>query len=315
MQTRIMGFLFLNLILLPLGASAQTEEPTDLTVLTFEAHVDGLDDDATRRIAVAVDSAAGEYDDWRVWEGLPTRLPLAEQYGCTDEMIEARCLGLIAEGRHALLIVGSIQRSSSDSDYGFIISVDLVSALDGGTILATVSERTEDHALSEAQIRALGRLIVYHLRETAGLSVEETEPTLPEDEPISEPPVPARRGLDFLSPLGWSLVAAGAASFAGLVGVWVRLNDLNNDPEYNAYRQMTPQGFYLCSEVAPDHVRSTCDEGTTLEIAQHVLLITSLILGGAGATALILDATGVGSVSLAPHASPTSAGLDLHLTF
>jgi len=314
MQTRILGFLFLNLILLPLGASAQTEEPTHVSVMGFESSEE--DANFASLISVSVHSAVRIYDDWRAWEGIPNLGFYARQYGCAETMPTSslQCLGRIAGGRNELLITGNVQRTSATDDYDYTVSVDLVSAEDGGTIVSSVNERFEGHRMTPENMSELANRIVRGLREEADLPVSSELATVP-DVLFEDVPAPGRRGLDWIAPLGWTLLAAGAATFGGLVGVWVRLNDLNNDPAYNAYRAMTPQNVYLCGDGAPAFALSICNEGSSLEVAQHALLITSLILGGAGTVALILDAAGVGSVSLAPRASPTSAGLDLHLTF
>lgn len=311
MQIRIWGFLLLTLM--PAAASAQAESSTPtLVVFGFLPDAQG-DDDFMRRAGAAVHTEAQSYDDWAVRSGLPSYEYTAENLGCVEPYSSLDCWQRIAARSDAMLVIGSFERNSTRDDFGFLIHVDLISR--DGTLIGSVAESTPGHELAEDQYRALARRIIRGLRRRAGLPVDETEPEPPPIIASMADAPSVRRGPDFLSPLGWSLLAGGLASFGGLIGVWVRINDLDHDPAFSAYREMTPQGVYLCGDGAPDHVRAVCREGSDLEIAQDALIIISLILGGGGLTTLILDAAGVGSVEVRPRAGLTSAGLDLHLTF
>ena len=109
--------------------------------------------------------------------------------------------------------------------------------------------------------------------------------------------------------LGWSLIGLGVALVLADIPVWVRVNDLNNDPGYRAYRMSLPMVANACTSEAPGNVRSICDEGTALEILQFVFLGLGV---ASAATGALLLATGV---LVSPSVSTDRATLTVSGTF
>lgn len=118
--------------------------------------------------------------------------------------------------------------------------------------------------------------------------------------------------------VGWPLVAAGAVFFGGFAATYARIDALNQDPDFYAYRSAVgismPGATSVCEAAATDssalaaHARSVCGESSILEPLQYVLLATGAVSLVAGLTLVLVDANvsdaqvsvavGPGSVSL-----------------
>jgi hypothetical protein len=107
--------------------------------------------------------------------------------------------------------------------------------------------------------------------------------------------------------IGWSLIGLGGALLLSEIPIMVRINDLNNDPGYRAYRySLLPTGT-ACTPDAPGNVSSICSEGSTLEILEFVFLGLGLASAGTGALLLATGVLVTPSVS-ADHATLSVTG-------
>jgi hypothetical protein len=154
-----------------------------------------------------------------------------------------------------------------------------------------------------------------------------------------------KRGSD-LSWLGWTLVGVGGASLAGAVVSMAVVNDVNDDPLYEDYRdavargndrvrmQNNPQEVVddVCdaAELGLDYgfsagnlqkVNDLCSKGATFEVLQWVFLGTAVAAGGVGTYLLLTSGSepsepkAAAKLTLQPRWSPGRASLSATLRF
>lgn len=187
------------------------------------------------------------------------------------------------------LIYGSLHRIDHGSDFDFSIEIYYAAHAQAG-VSATYTGTVGSHP-SSREIHSLARRIIASLA-----------------------PASAAPSYDWL---GWTLIGVGAAAFAGDIAVWTRLNDLNHDSAYLAYRMSFPSGSTnnVCLG-ASGRISDICSEGSLLEALQYVLLGAAVAAIGTGVIALILGMAGPRPpILLRPSVGPTSAKLALELAF
>lgn len=121
--------------------------------------------------------------------------------------------------------------------------------------------------------------------------------------------------------IGWSLLGASAVSLATTIGIWVRLNAIQNNPEVMAYRERADVSVSdvcdLPSDGSPQaiHVHDLCSEGSTFEVLQYVFLGLTGAFATGGVIALLLNPSAERAVSLVPSVGRGQANLRLMLAF
>jgi hypothetical protein len=140
--------------------------------------------------------------------------------------------------------------------------------------------------------------------------------------------------------LGWGAVGVGAAFAIATIYSWVRIERINKDDDYTAYRGLYPKGGEsdVCAQAARGAQQAVnaglerkadelCNEASTLETLQYVFLAGAVVGGGVG-TYLLLTARdkpnssgsralrpAPTSLSLHPRVGAQSAGFAATLTF
>ncbi len=154
-------------------------------------------------------------------------------------------------------------------------------------------------------------------------------PADPPNAPIA--PAAAEPGPD------WQLIGgiAGIVLGTGLavVGLYstLRVTDINDDSDFNAYRSRIPSNRNACEAARdgeqvsatgqpdPGHIADLCDEGETLQILQGIAIPTSLLVGLAGwvlvGTSDTWCGTGDGAVQIATWVGPAGGGLGITARF
>ena len=130
---------------------------------------------------------------------------------------------------------------------------------------------------------------------------------------------------------GIALIAAGALSFGVTVYSWARIEAIESDSQFQAYRSgwPDPPPRDVCTSAErgvmngmadPGAVADLCSEASTLEVLQYVFLGVAVAAAGTGAVFL---ATGIGgggsgeseSVSLLPSFGPEGGRLTARIRF
>jgi hypothetical protein len=136
--------------------------------------------------------------------------------------------------------------------------------------------------------------------------------------------------------LGWTSVGIGAAFAIATIYSWVRIEKINDDPDYLAYRAAYPRANLtngvsnVCDraragelamtmpeqEKLEKSARGLCDEASTLETLQYVF-IGGTVLGAGVGTFLLLTANREprATVRLSPRFDAQSASLAATLSF
>src|SRR5690606_5452275 len=131
---------------------------------------------------------------------------------------------------------------------------------------------------------------------------------------------------------GIALIAAGALSFGVTIYSWARIEAIESDSQFNAYRSGWPdppppdvcasaEAGVMNGPTDPRAVADLCSEASTLEVLQYVFLGVAVAAAGTGAVFL---ATGIGggggesespSVSLLPSFGPEGGRLTARIRF
>jgi hypothetical protein len=100
---------------------------------------------------------------------------------------------------------------------------------------------------------------------------------------------------DWRNVTGWSLVGAGAGVLGLWIGSWVRVDEIQNDPDLELYRQLAGAGVddvCVLAAASPDdpfavRIVDLCDEGNAWATVWNVTLPLWVVLWGTGAGFLI----------------------------
>ena len=102
---------------------------------------------------------------------------------------------------------------------------------------------------------------------------------------------------DWRNIAGWSLIGAGTSALGLWIGAWVRVEEIQDDPELNLYRQMFPYSDDVCEnarrstgDLLADRIVDLCDEGQAWATVWNVTLPLWIVLWGTGAGFLIWHA-------------------------
>jgi hypothetical protein len=170
------------------------------------------------------------------------------------------------------------------------------------------------------------------LRTAAHPAGDETQPRA--DDETEPPPAKPRRSLRKI--MGWTSVGLAVAFAAATIYTWVRIDNINEDPDYLAYRAAYPRANLtngvsnVCAraqrgalaKVNPDQAeleasaRDLCNEADTLEMLQYVFIGGTVLTGGLG-TYLLLTGRDAprATVRLSPRFDAQSASLAATLSF
>lgn len=313
MYIRQIAFVFLFLVALPATAGAQS-----VYVLGINS-IEG-DDSVADRLSSAMRSALAE-QGCSVAEGTTTlaNMQLVVNDPVCANTVEIGCLNLISTRLETgSLVFGTLHRVYNDTGEELEAELHYYDRLER-RIIGHFTERMSLAASDEELANVASRAAIM----LAHCTHHETEPA-PVDEPVvasavEEPstPTPAPQAHDSLDWLGVTLGGLALAAFAGDIGVWVRLNDLNHDADFMAYRA---SGMFMGGNVctgATGHAADVCNEGGTLEVLEYVLLGTSLAALGGSIAVFVLGHTSESAphVSLLPSISPSRASLTLAVDF
>jgi len=160
-------------------------------------------------------------------------------------------------------------------------------------------------------------------------------PVAVEQEADSEPSPRPRRSLRRI--FGWVSVGLGAAFAAGTIYSWVRLKQISEDSDWNAYRHAYPKGSApggvknVCSQADKGALgmmdpalaklersaKDLCKEADLLEVAQYVLLGGAIVGGGVGSYLLLTSPRprASGDLSLRPRFDGQGAMIEASAAF
>lgn len=160
----------------------------------------------------------------------------------------------------------------------------------------TIVVRRGEEAIERRQVR---------LAEVASLSVAIRIGPAPRP-----PPPPVARALNVPA---IATLAVGGGIFAGLIGPWVRIPELQADPALEEARMRIGPDMGACGEDASLTVRGICDEALAWEVAQWVLLGASVAALAVGTVLLLVGGleVEVGRVALRPVLGSGVAGLSV----
>jgi len=138
------------------------------------------------------------------------------------------------------------------------------------------------------------------------------------------------------SPTDWQLIGGIAgltvgAAFA-VMGIYasVRVNDISDDAELDAYRARIPAGRNACEAARageqvsatgspdPGHVADLCDEAESLEVLQGIAIPTAVVVGLAGWVLVGTSDTwcSIGDdMALTPWVGPEGGGIGFRARF
>ena len=160
------------------------------------------------------------------------------------------------------------------------------------------------------------------------------EPQLRVDDSEHPPAAKPKRSLRKI--MGWTSIGLAAAFAAATVYTWVRIENINDDPDYLAYRGAFPRANLtngvknvcalaehgVLAEMMPDKAEleasanDLCNEADTLEVLQYVFIGGTLLTGGVGTYLLLTDkGEPRATVRLSPRFDAQSASLAATLTF
>jgi len=305
MHIRQMFLTFLLcLIVFPATASAQS-----IHVLGINS-IEG-DDDLARNLTNALRTSLSEqgcHVDPRDISLMQMSLAFGDTGMCSQ--IDVGCLDAIAQHiETGSLVFGIMHRVFTDVGQEVEVELHYYDRLERRIIshyTTRLSLETSQEALEAIADTAAPELIRCVRTESPEVAVDEDEEgSLPvathglsetsEEDLLIPPDQLVDAGFESTSRasnewIGWSLIGLGGALLLSEIPIMVRINDLNNDPGYRAYRySLLPTGT-ACTPDAPGNVSSICSEGSTLEILEFVLLGLGLASAGTGA---LLLATGV----------------------
>jgi hypothetical protein len=178
-------------------------------------------------------------------------------------------------------------------------------------------------------------LIEAGVEDTVALSVPAAA-SVPQSSDDSERPPPDKPKRSLRKILGWTSIGIGAAFAIATVYSWVRIEKINDDPDYLAYRASYPRANLpngvrnVCSRARAGELAATkpeqtaleksavdlCDEASTLETLQYVF-IGGTVLGAGVGTYLLLsgDREPRATVRLSPRFDAQSASLAATVSF
>jgi hypothetical protein len=180
-------------------------------------------------------------------------------------------------------------------------------------------------------------LIEAGVEDTIALTVPVPAPNAPDlrvDDSESPPVDKPRRSLRKI--LGWTSIGIGAAFAIATIYSWVRIEKINDDPDYLAYRAAYPRANLengvrnVCSRARAGELAASmpqqadleksaadlCDEARTLETLQYVF-IGGTVLGAGVGTFLLLTANREprATVRLSPRFGAQSASMAATVSF
>lgn len=152
----------------------------------------------------------------------------------------------------------------------------------------------------------------------------------------TEPPPPDKPKRSLRKILGWTSIGIGAAFAIATVYSWVRIEKINDDPDYLAYRASYPRANLpngvsnVCSRARAGELGAMnpeqraleqsavdlCDEANTLETLQYVFIGGTVVGAGVG-TYLLLSGNREprATVRLSPRFDAQSASLAATVSF
>jgi hypothetical protein len=320
----------LFLVALPAAASAQVS----MIVLGLNS-VEG-DDDLARDLTDALRRHAMEVPTWRTSDLNPSSLQMELAHNCTLYDADCRDQVLRTLGTGSM-IYGQMMRvmGVDGTDYEVVVRIFRYDALEtriiaaGEVHLTRFSTPEQLDAAAERTIRTLASGDPPLRASSVPVDEDETdvdlsvhpEPSTPD--PVSVP-APASYNHEWA---GWSLIGLGAALLIADIPVWLRLNDLNGDPDLIDYRHRLAFGATgdACSNASAGNplmvdgldpatasaqvsrVRGMCSEGAALEALQYVFLALGAASAGTGALLLATGVLVTPSVST-DHATLTVSG-------
>lgn len=333
MHIRQMFLTFLLcLIVFPATASAQS-----IHVLGINS-IEG-DDDLARNLTNALRTSLSEqgcHVDPRDISLTQMTLSVDPEGSSLCNQIDVQCLDSIAQHLSTgSLVFGIMHRVFTDVGQEVEVELHYYDRLERRIIshyTTRISLTTSPEALEAIADTAAPELIRCVRSESPEVTVDEDEV---DPRPARSAPVVSDDFPELAQPsagsnnewVGWSLIGLGAALVLADIPVWVRINDINNDPSYRDYRYRLAfgSGGDACSNASdgnilpvhglsvPDamqqvgHVRSLCSEGATLEALQYVFLSLGLASAGTGAALLLSGVLVTPSVS-ADRATITISG-------
>lgn len=146
----------------------------------------------------------------------------------------------------------------------------------------------------------------------------------PSEAPLVEEPVSAFAGMEgpedqkpssLRRIIGWSSLGIALGLTGATIYSWVRIGNINDDPQLQAYRaQFPPNVSDVCLEAEAgtltrdkrsqagleNSARSLCNEADTLEVLQYVFLGSAIAFAGIGTYLLVTDSKRQQTVSLRP---------------
>ena len=327
---------FAAMLLIAFGsvARAQPEEPAQpeagatapevIVVLGLGADAELAD--AAAAMTRALRATAATVPAWRVHDDTAATLESAMQaHSC--RAANRQCLERVANALDAARVVfGNVASEAS----GTVVTVTMHER--GATALgAPAREPLPAGERADADYEGVAEALWARL---AGAAYQPApEAVAPPEEEIEEPAPPPEPEEDFSSfemdaapapltstvepvpaaevdrtpwdddrvPIGIGLAVAGGVLIGTSLYAVVRLNDLNDDPEFTSFRARVPAGRDVCDELDDGntwgastsearHADAVCAEGKTLEVLGIVFLGAGIAAAGFG-TALLIGAS------------------------
>ncbi len=290
--------LFLASVLLPARGLAQES----VAVLGLQS-VEG-DDEIATALGSEIRAAAGEVPGWTVSSNATNIAQMSSGSDCAD--VDTSCLHRIAgtlQARH--IIYGTIHRRSEATSNGWFVNMTHFDDERGEIVAQVTDPFARDTVLSAFAHGLLARLQPAPAEET-------TQP-----EPVPTP----SNDHDLLRGFAVGLAVLGVGAFGGTIASWVRINDIQHDPRFQAYREIGwPPRTNVCTQAEHDRtaetVRGLCAEASTFEALQVVFLMTAALSAGGSGLLIGLDAAQPETdVAVRPQLGPGRVGLTLDTRF
>ena len=298
--------------------SAQAQNVSVLGIITQDGD-DNLADD----LSVALRNAVRETPGWVLIGGDVTAAQMMLAANCDPGLTvpDALCFHQIATMRdlptHPILLVyGTLSRRGEGESMRMVLDLQLFDLRPDRITSELSVEMTVLQIMTLSERNRLAREWIGQL--VMNQSVYEGEPS------VATPHPAASFDLEYVA---WPLIGLAVVSLGVEIGAWAGLNDLNNNPDFTAYRSGFGTGTgNVCAQPSSgspidERGHSLCSQGDTLEVLEWVFLAVGLGSAAGGITLLLLDLTGghpsaaEHSLLIRPSVSSTHASLDIGWRF
>lgn len=304
--------------MMPAGATAQddvqVEDPRPRITVLGVTSLEG-DMSLERLLSSELRLAAQEIMTWRLNEREITLDQMTLANGCSLNSLS--CLQQIAESVGTdQIIFGRVRRTLGLDDYSYILELVLFDQAES-RITAEYEARIEEGSTAAV----IAEIAHQAISELAATPDSELQPE-PVASIVPAGPTSGRYSLEWL---GYTLSGVAALAFGSTVGIWVRLNDLQNDPGFGEFRRyvsgdactVARDGGYVATPIGlTEHTIRVCNEANQLEILQYGVLGLSLGLAAAGIALLVFEAeAGETRITFVPSVGPERAYLAARINF